>query len=122
MHALVYYMVRLSVMEIMGSVDSNRLYVPHLESNGAKEDVIPVPNPWRLKANGRIIRHVPITLYSDDTSGNTSKQFNKHISFFFTLCGLPPNVSNQEYHCHFLASSNISGVLELSKQVVEELK
>ncbi|PLW06567.1 hypothetical protein PCANC_26024 [Puccinia coronata f. sp. avenae] len=91
------------------------------ESSGSKEVVIPLPNPWRIKANGKIIRHVPITLYSDDTSGNTSKQFNKHISFYFTLSGLPPNISNQEYNCHFLASSNIASVLEQSKSIVEEL-
>ncbi|PLW26323.1 hypothetical protein PCANC_27603 [Puccinia coronata f. sp. avenae] len=69
------------------------------ESSDEKEVSIPLPNPWRIKAHGRVIRHVPITLYSDDTSGNSSKQFNKHISFYFTLSGLPPNVSNQEYNC-----------------------
>jgi hypothetical protein len=92
------------------------------ESSDEKEVSIPLPNPWRIKAHCRVIRHVPITLYSDDTSGNSSKQFNKHISFYFTLSGLPPNVSNQEYNCHFLSSSNIAGVLELSNQIVEELK
>jgi hypothetical protein len=97
-------------------------YFWYEESSGSKEVVIPLPNPWRIKANGKIIRHVPITLYSDDTSGNTSKQFNKHISFYFTLSGLPPNISNQEYNCHFLASSNIASVLEQSKSIVEELK
>ncbi|PLW54792.1 hypothetical protein PCANC_03704 [Puccinia coronata f. sp. avenae] len=91
------------------------------ESSGSKEVVIPLPNPWRIKANRKIIQHVPITLYFDDTSGNTSKQFNKHISFYFTLSGLPPNISNQEYNCHFLASSNIASVLEQSKSIVEEL-
>jgi hypothetical protein len=79
-----------------------------------------VPNPWRLKANGKVIRHVPITLYTNDTSGNVSKQFNKNISFFFTLSGLPPDLSNQEYNCHFLSTSNVVSVLELSEQIVDE--
>jgi hypothetical protein len=57
-----------------------------------------LPNPWRIKAAGKIIRHIPTTMYSDDTSGNVSKQWNKHISFYFTLSGLPPNLTNQEYN------------------------
>ncbi|KAA1114601.1 hypothetical protein PGT21_014993 [Puccinia graminis f. sp. tritici] len=82
---------------------------------------IPFPNPWRVKANGKIIRHCPIVLYSDDTSGNVSKQFNKHISFYFTLAGLPPHISNQEYNCHFLATSNLASVCEMLEMIVKEL-
>jgi hypothetical protein len=95
-----------------------------IESNGIPDDdrVVSVPNPWRIKAKGKVMRHVPITLYADDTSGNISKQFNKHISFFFTLSGLPPRLSNQEYNCHFLSSSNVASVLEISEQVVHYLK
>jgi hypothetical protein len=83
---------------------------------------IPLPNPWRLKANGRIIRHMPISLYSDDTSGNQSKKWNKHISYFFTLSGLPPSHTNQAYNCHFLATSNSAGPMELACPIVDELK
>ncbi|PLW56916.1 hypothetical protein PCANC_01262 [Puccinia coronata f. sp. avenae] len=95
-----------------------------IESNGIPDDdrVVSVPNPWQIKAKGKVMRHVPITLYADDTSGNISKQFNKHISFFFTLSGLPPRLSNQEYNCHFLSSSNVASVLEISEQVVHYLK
>ena len=82
----------------------------------------PLPNPWRVKAKGRLIRHVPISLYADHTSGNISKQFNKHIAYYFTLAGLPPNLSNMEYNCHFLCTSNTSGALELGEQVVDQLK
>ena len=84
--------------------------------------IYPLPNPWRTKAQGRVIRHVPINLYSDDTSGNISKQFNKHIAYYCTLAGLPPNISNMEYNCHFLCTSNTAGVLELGEQVVNQLK
>ncbi|PLW51109.1 hypothetical protein PCASD_02459 [Puccinia coronata f. sp. avenae] len=80
-----------------------------------------LPNPWRTKAGGKIIRNVPITLYSDDTSGNVSKRWNKHVSFYFTLSGLPPRISNQEFNCHFLTTSNRAGVLELSEMVINEL-
>jgi hypothetical protein len=83
---------------------------------------IQLPNPWRTKAGGKIIRNVPITLYSDDTSGNVSKRWNKHVSFYFTLSGLQPRLSNQEFNCHFLTTSNRAGVLELSEMVIDELK
>ncbi|KAH9807063.1 hypothetical protein DFH28DRAFT_1229446 [Melampsora americana] len=69
---------------------------------------IVIPNPWRQKANGKVIRHVPITLYSDDTSGNVSKKWNKHMSYYFTLSGLPPGMTNQQYNIHFLATSKQS--------------
>ncbi|KAA1087327.1 hypothetical protein PGT21_029055 [Puccinia graminis f. sp. tritici] len=73
------------------------------------EGTIKLPNPWREKANGRIIRHVPVNMYCDDTSGNKSKKWNKHISYYFSLSGLPPNLSNQQFNCHFLCTSNIAG-------------
>ncbi|PLW20099.1 hypothetical protein PCASD_16644, partial [Puccinia coronata f. sp. avenae] len=68
-----------------------------------------------------IIRHVPINLYADDTSGNFSKQFNKHIVYYFTLSGLPPRVSNMEYNCHLMCTSNMAGALELADQIVDQM-
>ncbi|EFP82230.1 uncharacterized protein PGTG_07627 [Puccinia graminis f. sp. tritici CRL 75-36-700-3] len=82
---------------------------------------INVPNPWRHKAKGKIIRHVPITLYADDTSGNQSKRWNKHISYYFTLSGLPPVFSNMEYNIHFISTSNVAGALELGESIVNQL-
>ncbi|KAH9818003.1 hypothetical protein DFH28DRAFT_926198 [Melampsora americana] len=89
------------------------------DGDGYRE--IPLPNPWRMKANGKVIRHVPITLYSDDTSGNVSKKWNKHMSYYFTLSGLPPGMTNQEYNIHFLLTSNKASALELGENVVTEL-
>jgi hypothetical protein len=80
--------------------------------------VILLPNMWRKKAERRIIRHMPITLYSDNTSGNQSKKWNKHISYFFTLSGLPPSYTNQNYNCHFLSTSNSAGSMELAQPIV----
>ncbi|EFP91328.2 uncharacterized protein PGTG_16982 [Puccinia graminis f. sp. tritici CRL 75-36-700-3] len=82
---------------------------------------ITLPNPWREKADGKILRNVPINLYCDDTSGNKSKKWNKHISYYFTLSGLPPQISNQQFNCHFLCTSNIVGPLELGEMVVKQL-
>ncbi|KAH9452139.1 hypothetical protein Pst134EB_016097 [Puccinia striiformis f. sp. tritici] len=79
------------------------------------------PNKWRTIANGKIIRHVPIVLYADDTSGNRSKRWNKHVSYYFTLAGLPPVLSNMQYNCHFITTSNQAGALELAEPIVAEL-
>lgn len=81
-----------------------------------------VPNPWRKKANGLEILHVPMNIYSDDTSGNVSKKWNKHMSFVATLAGLPPHLTNQEYHMHFLAASNSASALEMADRLVNEFK
>ncbi|KAI8461648.1 hypothetical protein BY996DRAFT_6408488 [Phakopsora pachyrhizi] len=86
-----------------------------------RAEIIKLLNPWRIKAQGRMIRHVPLNIYSDDTSGNLSKQWNKHISIFMSLAGLPPHISNQEYNTLFVATSNIATALELAAPVVEEL-
>ncbi|KAI8444080.1 hypothetical protein BY996DRAFT_4601602, partial [Phakopsora pachyrhizi] len=99
------------------SICRNELY----EITPERTDFIKLPNPWRLKAQGRMIRHVPLSIYSDDTSGNLSKQWNKHISIFMSLAGLPPHISNQEYNTLFVATSNIARALELAAPVVEEL-
>ncbi|KAH9807198.1 hypothetical protein DFH28DRAFT_1151638 [Melampsora americana] len=89
------------------------------DGDGYRE--IPLPNPWRIKSNGKVIQHVPLTIYSDDTSGNVSKKWNKHMSYYFTLSGLPPGMTNQEYNIHFLSTSNKAGALELGENLVTEL-
>jgi hypothetical protein len=92
------------------------------ESNGSQVTTINLPNPWQTKAHGRIIRHTPIKLYCNDTSGNVSKQWNKHISYYFTLSGLPPVNSSQEFNCHFLCTSNTASALEMGQIIVLEMK
>ncbi|KAG8756176.1 hypothetical protein FRC11_005490 [Ceratobasidium sp. 423] len=81
----------------------------------------PIENPWRKKAKGKQVLSVPIWLYCDDTSGNTSKKWNKHNSFLFTLAGLLREVAQLPYNVHFLATSNIASLLEMLHEVVEEL-
>ncbi|EFP86451.2 uncharacterized protein PGTG_12407 [Puccinia graminis f. sp. tritici CRL 75-36-700-3] len=59
-----------------------------------------LPNPWRKKENG----------------------WNKHISYYFTLSGLPPTWTNQNYNCHYLSTSNEAGAMELAGPIVSDLK
>ncbi|KAG0138984.1 hypothetical protein CROQUDRAFT_55407 [Cronartium quercuum f. sp. fusiforme G11] len=83
--------------------------------------LVELPNPWQTKANGRIIRHFPVTLYSDDTSGNVSKKWNKHMSFYCTLLGLPPKLTNQEFNMHFISTSNSASALELGEYLIDRI-
>ncbi|KNZ56139.1 hypothetical protein VP01_2488g1, partial [Puccinia sorghi] len=80
-----------------------------------------LPNQWREKADGKVIRHVPINLYANDTLRSVSKKWNKHLLHYFTLAGLPPKLSRMEYNRHFLLTSNRASVLELGDQIVDEI-
>ncbi|KAJ6555270.1 hypothetical protein B0H10DRAFT_2169642 [Mycena sp. CBHHK59/15] len=46
-------------------------------------------NQWCKLSAGHRVLAFPIWLYCNDTSGNTSKKWNKHNSFLFTVAGLP---------------------------------
>ncbi|KAI0265464.1 hypothetical protein BC834DRAFT_989217, partial [Gloeopeniophorella convolvens] len=83
---------------------------------------ITLPNPWRLKANGRRVLAVPIWLYCDDTSGNTSKKWNQHDSFLFILAGLLQAYSLLPYNIHFLSTSNKASPLEMLEHIVSEIQ
>jgi hypothetical protein len=97
------------------------LFALLLESTLTELKPIPIENPWREKADGRLIRHIPITLYSDDTSGNQSKKYNSHMSFYYTLSGLPTKLSNQDYNINYVSTSNVASALELGEPIVDEL-
>ncbi len=81
----------------------------------------PVCNYWRGVAKGMRVDGCPLWLYCDDTSGNTSKKWNKHNSLLFTLAGLPHSLVHLMYNIHYLATSNIAPPLEMMEELVEQL-
>jgi hypothetical protein len=81
-----------------------------------------VGNRWRQLSHGHRVVAFPIWLYCDDTSGNTSKKWNKHNSFLFTAAGLPREYVHLESNIHFLATSNIAPPLEMLDGIVEQLE
>ncbi|EMD30755.1 hypothetical protein CERSUDRAFT_101017 [Gelatoporia subvermispora B] len=87
-----------------------------------KQWTVPVLNLWRIRANGKRVLSLPLWLYCDDTSGNSSKKWNKHNSILFTLAGLPRRLSQLMYNIHFLATSNIAPPLEMVEQLVDVLR
>ena len=64
------------------------------------------PHVLNEVAADRPIVMLPLILFSDDTSGNRSKRWNKFDSWCLKLAGLP-NKENQKLHnIHHLCSSN----------------
>lgn len=82
----------------------------------------PVRNEWRVKAGGRLVYALPIWLYCDDTSGNTSKKWNKHNSILFVLGGLPHDRVQEVYNIHFLSTSNVASPLEMMEAISKKLQ
>ena len=80
------------------------------------------PPPVSAPANGKRILSSPIWLYCDDTSGNTSKKWNKHNSVLFTLAGLPAKIAHKLYNIHFVGTSNIASPLEMMEHVRDVLQ
>ena len=61
-------------------------------------------------------------LYSDDTSGNKSKKWNKFDCWCITLAGLPIHEARKFQHIHFLACSNNMPAMDMTEVLVTDLK
>ena len=63
----------------------------------------------------------PLTLYSDDTSGNRSKKWNKFDYWCLLLAGLPRHENTKLFNIHFIGTSNRANCLEISAPIVGDL-
>ena len=63
-------------------------------------------NHWQALSHGQHVISLPLWVYCDDASGNTSKKWNKHNSYLFTLARLSHEQAAKEYNVHFLCTSN----------------
>jgi len=75
-------------------------------------------NDWYVKAKGHHVVAFFLWLYCDDTSGNLFKKWNNHNSYLWTAAGLPQTMAQEQYHVHFLATSNIAPPLEMLDGIV----
>ena len=64
----------------------------------------------------------PLILFSDDTSGNRSKKWNKFDYWCLTLACLPVSEARMFHNMHFLTCSNRLSSLEIAGPLVEDLK
>ena len=63
-------------------------------------------HPLKCMAGDRPVIVVPLILYSDDTSGNKSKQWNKFDSWCVILAGLPKEENMKLENIYHISSSN----------------
>eukprot|EP00731_Ephydatia_muelleri_P006511 Em0003g759a len=78
-------------------------------------------NEWKEKAGGKKVIMVPLILFTDDTSGNRSKKWNKFESWYLLLAGLGRHANAKPSNIHFLTTSNKVSPLDQSVPIVEEL-
>lgn len=74
-------------------------------------------NPHRLKAiaAGKHVVMLPLILFTDDTSGNKSKQWNKFDSWCLKLAGIPNKENSRLSNIHLITCSNKCGVPEMDE-------
>lgn len=95
------------------------------EPQGAAWVQILLPNPWKVRENMCLMNYVPLVVYSDNTPGNFSKKWNKHMSFYLILARLPPKpgtLGTLGFNVKFLSSSNSASALGMADRIVDELK
>ena len=83
--------------------------------------------PHTLKKQSIELGNMPVVIvllmiYSEDTSGNKSKVWNKFDSWCFLLAGLPKKENAKLENIHFICTSNKVSVLQLAVAPVQELK
>ncbi|KZT58018.1 hypothetical protein CALCODRAFT_523786 [Calocera cornea HHB12733] len=81
-----------------------------------------MPSPWRIRAQGRDVRSVPLMVWEDDVSGNVSKQWNKHIVMCLSNLALPRMALEEEANIHFVGTSMFAGPVELMEGLVKMLE
>ena len=79
------------------------------------------PNEWKEKAAGRSVVIVPLILFTDNTSGNRSKKWNKYDSWYLLLAGLGRHANAKPRNVHFLTTSNKVSALEMCRPIMTEL-
>lgn len=64
---------------------------------------------------------IPLILYSDDTSGNRSKKWNRFDVWALMLAGLPRAENAKLHNIHFMTASNQVNALELFEPISDDL-
>lgn len=87
----------------------------------ADKSLSAAPNPLRRKANGKAIYRIRAMTWSDDVSGNVSKQYNAHTNVYVQNLSLPHKLLSQEYFVRFSSTSSHASSSEQLAALVNDL-
>lgn len=79
-------------------------------------------HPLKATSLGKQVIVAPLSLFTDDSSGNRSKKWNKFDCWTLLLSGLPKHENAKLQNIHFLACSNRVPVLDMVPPIVEDLQ
>lgn len=84
-------------------------------------DQVILPHHLKSEASGKPVVMLPLILFSDDTSGNKSKQWNKFDSWCLRIAGLPIKENSKLHNIHLICCSNKCSVKDMAEPVVVDL-
>jgi hypothetical protein len=79
---------------------------------------------WKdhIAAGGKQTLTLPIVIFSDETSGNRSKKWNRLESYSMFLASLPRKEISKFSNIHFISASNLVNSADLGKEIATDLK
>ena len=80
------------------------------------------PHSMNTKGEGKPTATLPLLVFSDGTSGNTTKKWNRLETFSMSLAGLPRKEIRKIENIHFLGASNIVPSVPLGKSIANDLQ
>lgn len=85
-------------------------------------EVLTSVHPSKASSNSLPVFTLPLILYSDDTSGNRSKKWNKFDVWTLLLAGLPRSDNAKMENIHMITASNQVSALDMSTPIVKDLQ
>ncbi|KAH9949935.1 hypothetical protein B0H21DRAFT_803620 [Amylocystis lapponica] len=80
-----------------------------------------MPHPVRVEAEGRPTFTLRMMCWSDDVSGNKTKQFNPHTNVYLANVNLPHDKLQQEYFIRFCSTSQHASSSEQMEAVLADI-
>lgn len=74
------------------------------------------------KAEGKQVVVLPLVIFSDETSGNTTKKWNRIETYSMVMAGLPQREARKFENIHLLTASNIVNSSNLGQALAKDLK
>lgn len=112
----------LPAMDLMYNVKDIMNNIPSISfSHEANLIKYPQPNMLRSIGGGKPMFRIRVTLWSDDVSGNQSKQYNAHTNTCIVNLNIPHRVSAQEFFVRFCSTSQHASSSEQLAALVNDL-